>query len=495
MAPQDPSEHPEQPEQPEPGRKREPLSPAARKRLQKCFEYAGKQAAQENYDYATDLFSQCVLGDPGNPLYLQNFISNLQRKYNNNKKGSTMAQFKERGARSAVKKALSQSDWDKVIKHGVAVLKVNPWDVSTLQAMASASAAIAAEGEEPTHAGYGDCELFYLKCAAEAAPNDPEVCKQLGTALGKRQRFDEAIAFWHRVEKARPEDEEAKRAIARLAVEKTIVQGKWDEDGKERRPGGRSGAAQQGEENLSPEERLKGRIVRQPDDLSGYHELAQFYLMADRYKDAAEVYAQAMKVSDDPGLRETMEDVQIREIRGQWATADKRFRASGDPADKAEADRARSELYTRELALYRSRCERFPNNLSFRYELAVRHKLLGQFNEAIRELQVARNDPRTKGRCLLALGECFENIKQLPLAMRQYEAAIQEIPDRDSDNKKKALYRAGKLAFRTDDLATAERHLTILASMDYLYRNVSALLDEIGKRRDDEGPGGERRPQ
>jgi tetratricopeptide (TPR) repeat protein len=190
-----------------------------------------------------------------------------------------------------------------------------------------------------------------------------------------------------------------------------------------------------------------------------------------------------------------MEDVQIREIRALWAAADKRFRASGDPADKAEAARIRSELYTRELALYKSRCERFPNNLSFRYELAVRHKLLGQFNEAIRELQVARNDPRTKGRCLLALGECFENIKQLPLAMRQYEAAIQEIPDRDGDNKKKALYRAGKLAFRTDDLATAERHLTILASMDYLYRDVSALLDKIGKRRDDEGSGSERPPQ
>jgi len=489
MATQDSSEHPEQ--APEP-RKRQPLSPAARKRLQKCFEAGNKQTGQENYDYATELFSQCVLGDPGNPVYVQNFVGNLQRKYNNNKKGSSMAQFKERGARSAVKKALAQSDWDKVIKNGVPVLRVNPWDVPTLQAMAAASAAIAAEGEEPIHTGYSDCELFYLKCAVEAAPNDPEVCKQLGTALGKRQRFDEAIAFWHRVEKARPDDEEAKRAIARLAVEKTIVQGKWDEDGRERRPGSRSGPGQQGGEDLTPEERLKGRVARQPEDLSGYHELAQFYLMADRYKDAAEVYAQAMKVSDDPGLRETMEELQIREVRVHWAAADKRFRQSGDPAEKAEAERIRNELYTKELALYKSRCERFPNKLEYRYELAVRHKLLGEFSEAIRELQVARNDPRNKGRCLLALGECFEKIKQLPLAKTQYDAAIQEIPDRDGENKKKALYRAGKLAFQVGDLATAERHLTILASMDYLYRDVSALLDKIAKGRENEGSGGER---
>ena len=30
--------------------------------------------------------------------------------------------------------------------------------------------------------------------------------------------------------------------------------------------------------------------------------------------------------------------------------------------------------------------------------------------------------------------------------MKHYEAAIQEIPDRDADNKKKAMYLAGRLA-------------------------------------------------
>ncbi|MGD0898306.1 MAG: tetratricopeptide repeat protein [Thermoguttaceae bacterium] len=488
MAPQEPPEPSEQPG------KREPLSPRARKRLQKCFEVASKQTGQDNYDYATELFSQCVLGDPGNPLYVQNFVGNLQRKYGNNKKGGSLAQFKERGARSAVKKALGQSNWDEAIKNGVAILKINPWDVPTLTAMATASGSIAAEGEGGVYAGYADCELFYLKCAVEATPNDPEVCQQLGTALGKRGRFDEAIAFLHRAEKARPDDEEIKRAIARLAVEKTISQGKWDEEGRNRPSGGKSAPGQPADDSLTPEQRLKNRVARQPDDMSGYHELAQFYLMADRYPEAEEVYAQALKVSDDPNIRETLEDIQIRGLRVRMVAADKRFKESRDPADKAEFERIRTEMYNKELALYQSRCVRFPNKLDYRYELAIRHKNLGGYNEAIRELQVARNDPRNKGRCLLALGECFQNIRQLPLAMRQYEAAIQEIPDRDTDNKKKALYRAGKLSFQTDDLATAERHLTTLAAMDYAYRDVADLLDKIAKRRNDEELGGQRPP-
>ena len=104
----------------------------------------------------------------------------------------------------------------------------------------------------------------------------------------------------------------------------------------------------------------------------------------------------------------------------------------------------------------------------------MQHQLLGQYGEAIKEYQVARNDPRRKGVCLLALGECFYRIKQYRLAMEHYEAAIQEIPDRDAEHKKKALYRAGKLDFELKDRPRAEKHLNILASLDFAYRDVSA---------------------
>ena len=176
--------------------------------------------AGENYDYATVLFSQCVLGDPENKAYVQGFLGNLQRKYGNNKKGATLAQFKEFGARTAMKKALAQSHWEDVLKHGLAVLKINPWDVATLTAMASA-----AEGIVPLYGGaeFSECQMLYLKTALEANSKDPEVNRLCGIALGKRRQFDQAIACWHRVEQARPDDEEPKRAIAGLAVEKTIT--------------------------------------------------------------------------------------------------------------------------------------------------------------------------------------------------------------------------------------------------------------------------------
>ena len=65
------------------------------------------------------------------------------------------------------------------------------------------------------------------------------------------------------------------------------------------------------------------------------------------------------------------------------------------------------------------------------------------------------------------------------LAMSSYQAAIETSGDWDEDVKKLALYRAGKLAKGLKDFATSEGHLSELAGMDYGFKNVSALLDEV----------------
>ena len=70
------------------------LTPAARQRLQQLFDHATRSAEKKDHDYANDLFTQCVVGDPGNIVYLQSFLANLQNKYKNNKKGSKLGSLK-----------------------------------------------------------------------------------------------------------------------------------------------------------------------------------------------------------------------------------------------------------------------------------------------------------------------------------------------------------------------------------------------------------------
>ena len=82
---------------------------------------------------------------------------------------------------------------------------------------------------------------------------------------------------------------------------------------------------------------------------------------------------------------------------------------------------------------------------------------IGQYNEAIALFQQAKSEPRRRGLCLLALGQCFQRIKQNRLAMTHYEQAISEIPERDETNHRQALYLAGKMAADLKDLGDFPR--------------------------------------
>lgn len=448
------------------------------KRLRQMFEHAGKQMTQNNYDYATELLTECVLGDPSNLSYNESFVGNLQKKYNNNRKGSKLAWFKAFGARSAIKKSKAGAQWEEVIKNGLKVLKVNPWDVTTLTSMATAAQKLSSTASDAAKLGYGECEMYYLKRALEANSKDPDVNWQCAMALRQRGQFDQAIACLHRVHQARPDDEEVQRAIASLVVEKTVSLGGYedDEDVKKFR-GKRVGPGQEEEQELTAEQRLKQQIAADPDELTNYFQLVQLYINSEEYNKAEEVLADAYEVSDgDADVRERWEDVQLRHLRQRLALADKR----GDEEGKKKL---RKELIAKEVVVYQNRCQRYPNNLSFKYELGLRYQLAGEYNEAIKHFQLARNDPRRKGLCLLALGQCFQQIKQHPLALSHYQSAVEEIPNRDTENKKKALYLAGRMAVALKDLDSGEKHFTQLAELDFAYKDVSTLLDKIEKMR------------
>jgi tetratricopeptide (TPR) repeat protein len=448
------------------------LTPAARRRLQKLYEHACKLVQNENHEYATELLTQCVLGDPMNCEYLEKFMENLRKKYKNNKKGAPLGQLSSMGLRGAVKKGVSKKEWDEVLKNGLAVLKVNPWDVPTLTAMATAC-----EGKM-----YFDPELYFLKYARDTVPKDPDVNRLCAIALGKRGQFDQAIVCWHVVEQARPDDEEPRRSIATLTVER--ARGKMD--------GGapRAGGGQQIEQQLSPIDKLRQKIEHEPMAVANYFELSQLYINEDRFQEAEELLGQAYEVSGgNVDVREKWEDAQIRSLRHQLVQAGDALKRKPTPEAEQELKRVRKKLAEQELKTWKNRCERYPNNLEYKYQLAVRCRAAGNIEEAIKEFQMARNDPRRKGVCMLELGRCFVKIKQYGLAMRHFQSAIEDIPDRDGENKKESFYLAGKLAMALKEREMAEKYLNTLAGMDFSYKDVSALLDKLEKWRHDEESG------
>jgi len=465
-----------------------PLPTAVRQRLQKVFEHAQRCVDKNDHDYANQLLTQCVVEDPASILYLQSFFANLEKKHGNHKKGPKLAGLKIRSHRSALAKAAAKGDWQPALQAGCAALAIHPWDIPTLLSMAQACDELAID----------ESQLFLLRWALNADPKDAAVNRQAALALQRIGQFDQAIACWHRVELAKPHDEEATQAISRLSVEKTIHEGGYDPALLSGQDGSQAGkpsvarlakdAADIDEASASepPEQRLKAAVEDDPANLENYLQLADIYLHENRLDDAESLLGQGLNASGggDLRIRERLEDVQLRRVQQQLAVADQRSQQTPSEENQQLAARLRSQANQVELEIYAAKSDRDPQNPRLKYELGIRLKRAGKTKEAITTLQAARSDPKRMAQVLLDLGECFQKIEQYKLALSNYEQAIEACDQADSETRRLALYRAGVLATGLRELDRAERHLTDLAGLDFGYRDVADRLDKINRLRD-----------
>ncbi len=492
-----------------------PLPPATRQRLQQLFEHGKKSLDKGDYDYAHDLFAQCVTEDPASLLYLQHFRANLVKKQGDGKKASRFGglNMKLKSARSALCKAAGKGEWPKAFQAGCEALKQGPTDITTLLEMARSAGTL----------GATECQLYYLKWALDLDGKHEQANREAAKALADVGQFEQAIACWKRVQTAKPNDNAVAKAISRLSVEQTIHQGGYDQELL--RKGARADASPDKEATqalgLSPptdeanpdqeespavdsrtngprangekanrvetrEKPLLDAIRLHPEESSHYLELAEIYTSADRLRDAERVLIKAMAVSGggDLNLRELLEETQLRRMRQQTAVADRRAQEEKTPEANDLAKRMQAQANQVELEVYAARSRRNPENLLYQFELGLRLKRAGKFREAIQAFQTARADAKRLAETQINLGECFQHIEQFRLAMSSYEAAIKAAPEPDSEEHRLARYRAGVLATGLKEYDTAEKHLTELAAADFSYRDVADRLDKLTQMRE-----------
>jgi tetratricopeptide (TPR) repeat protein len=450
-----------------------------RRMLQQWFEQGSKMMAGGQYDYATEMFTRCVMGDPSNAIYVTNFLANLQKKYGNDKKGSSLAGMRSMGSKASMQKAKLGKNWLGVIESGLECLKLNPWDIGALLSIAEACAQLE----------YDEAIVAYLRLALEVDRANLEVNRVLARAYERLSEFDKAIECWQRVKKAKPNDDEANKGISSCTVKRTMKKGNYDTattstdvmKDKQAQDERRGGLQQ------SEEQKLEKEIKKKPDDLGLYVQLSDLYSRNERYDEAEAVLQRALKAAggSDIGIRERLEDTRLRRLREELAQAEQRLKSEPTDDAKSEFEQKQAAFNQAELEYYLGRAERYPQNLALKFELAVRLQRLGKFNEAIKAFQEARSDPQRKGEVLLHLGECFQAIRQYKLAMTHFEDALEELAERNVEARKRALYSAGKLAKDMKNYEKAEDHLNTLAGLDFAYRDVADMLEEIRRLREE----------
>jgi tetratricopeptide (TPR) repeat protein len=501
-----------------------PLAPPVRKQLQQCYEKAKLLLAQAkvDHDYAHTLLAGCVLADPGNVVYLDAFFENLSRKYNNNKKGAALQFFTNR---SAFKKCVQTKDWKGMIRAGIDLLKINPWDVATLRPMADAC----------EHYSLNDGALYLLRMGLKGHPQHVELNRHAAQLLGRLGHFDQAIAVWAKVNEYTRGDEEADRMITRLQLEKTYqLTGKGEnphvkppapksaktydpamEDPlyepppepqpllQPDRPAGaaiprapekeqlvvvnlhageviQKHAPKHREVHLTATQKVEHAIADDPSYLPNYFQLAEMYVAEGRPANAERVLSRALHVSGNHlHVQERLEEVQILRAEQQLAIAEKA--AQADPSEEAQdlVKQLRDSLHRLELDVFGRRRDRYPQESRWRLELGMRLKKMSSFAEAAKLLSSVTDPPEMAIKASLLLGECWQQLRKYPQAMQAYRSVIDHEKRQDQpETLKLALYRAGILGVALQD-QHGVNSLRQLVALDPHFRDAKERLDKL----------------
>ncbi|MBM4069034.1 MAG: tetratricopeptide repeat protein [Planctomycetes bacterium] len=449
------------------------------------FERANQVITTGNHDYGIQLLLTCCKLDPASIIYRQTLRQTVKSKYQNNMRGSSLAAVSTLPAKMRLRKARRREDHIGVLEHAEQILVSNPWDVSTQLIMAESFAALELI----------DLAIWTLDQARQKDGNDPNVNRALARLYEKRGNFTQAIALWSLVRKADPRDLEAQHKAKDLAASATIAKGRYEEAiqrGEETEssvaaveataPETPLGAGPNASESRCARETagIRARIQADPANPNSYLHLATVYRRAEEFDKAREALREGAKATGNNfEIVLALAELDIEPFKQDLALTEEKLRK--DPANE-EMLNIRAKLFieinSRELELFRKKADRYPTEMIHRFEMGMRLLRGGAVDEAIRELQASRSDPRLLGKSLVYLGYCFKNRNNWRLAQRNFEEALQYLNAGDDALRKEIMFQLAQGYAEAGDFAKATEIGLELANIDFSFKNIGHLLDE-----------------
>ncbi|MDR2763090.1 MAG: hypothetical protein LBB88_10840 [Planctomycetaceae bacterium] len=450
------------------------ISSEERERLQKLYTNGNKQMMNQNYDYANEMFRECFIRDSSNIIYLKSFLDNLKRKYGEKKKKGIFSFL------SGKKEATTEKKAGSILKSGIDSLQSNPWDVNALLSSGGACEVL----------GYHDSALEFYKAAVDSEPSNVEANKICAKALRENADFDGALLCIMRILKTKPNDMDAEKMRKDITIEKTIHKGQYATgDTNKIRDTAQNMKSNSPESEdamgrtLTYTEQIERRIKKNPNDLANYIDIAEHYYQTADYAKSEEYYKQAAEISkQSPEIIEKLLDAQKQKLHAEVIKLKDEFAKNKDESVKNEFYKVKNELDQKNIELVKHRIKCHPNHAGYHFEYGLLLQKQNAFREAIAEFQNAKADSSKKGECLLAIGQCFQQIKQYKLAMEHYQESVELLAESD-ENKKKGLYLVAKLAFAMEDYNKAEEYGHRLAAIDFSYKDLGELLDKVAEKR------------
>ena len=191
-------------------------------------------------------------------------------------------------------------------------------------------------------------------------------------------------------------------------------------------------------------------------------------------------YAASLSNNSDMALVRKASDLQIRQFDLAIDAREQFIEANpGTPESEgyaAELESLKKQRADLALEAARSRVDQNPTDLQLRFELGEILVDLENWQEAIPELQKARQNPNVRMRAMSLLGQCFTARGMLDLAAKTLSDAVAELLVMDAV-KKDVIYNLGLVYEKMGDAQKTVDCMKQIYEVDYGYRDVAKRVE------------------
>lgn len=354
--------------------------------------------------------------------------------------------------------------------------------------------------EAAVAAGFPEIAMFALETLIKGNPKDTKVLHELGEMYLGADKPEQALEVFNRIAQINPGDLAAIKRAKDTAATATMKKGGWETAKSYRdliKDKDEAVLLEQKSrtfKDLATIESQLGELSReyeaQPQSVDVVRRICQ--LMELKYEQTKNpedlggtvqwfVYCDQLISHSDPAISRKVSDLQAKQLEVSIQTLEEWFNAGGDAHPDAEQYRQqlvqlKAQRAETVIGEARKRVERNPTDLQLRFELGERMVEAGQFNEAIPELQRARQNPNVRLRAMSMLGRCYEEKGMLDLAVQQFKTAASEMVAMDIF-KKETLYRLALLHEKMGAKPECLEALKEIYEADYGFRDVAQRVE------------------
>ncbi len=334
---------------------------------------------------------------------------------------------------------------------------------------------------------------FALETIVEGNPRDVKTLHELARHYTQQDQAEKAVDVYTRIVDISPTDLIAVKGGKDAAARASMKRGGWEIQGSTYRDLIRDKDAaismeQQGRVVRSVEmidqqlAELGQKFEENQQNVDVSRRIAELYEQKDDLENAVTWYTYAAELSNntDAALVRKVSDLRVKQFDTSIEQYEAFIKANPDAEETSQyiEDLKTIKLQRAELSLdeARKRVQRNPTDLMFRFELAEILISLGNFKDAVPELQKARQNPSVRLRAMNLLGRCFVERNMYDLAAKTLEDAASELLTMDP-TKKDIIYNLGLVYEKMGHKEKSIDCMKQIYEIDYGYKDVADRVE------------------